>query len=125
LIGRFGGFLLLSKVSSKTTLFFAALMAIICIVTAIVGNGIVAVFALVLLGLCHSVMWPCIFPMSIKGLGVFTSLGSSILIMMVVGGAVVPVFQGFIIDKLGYTFSFVIEAVCYVYILYFAWSDKE
>ena len=61
-----------------------------------------AKWAIVSCGLFNSVMWPCIFPLAVKGLGKFTSQGSGILIAMVVGGAAVPVLQGFLADKLGY-----------------------
>jgi FHS family L-fucose permease-like MFS transporter len=65
-------------------------------------------------------MWPCIFPLSTKGLGRFTSQGSGILITMVVGGAIIPLIQGFFADAFGYRPSFAIVVVCYVYILYFS-----
>jgi FHS family L-fucose permease-like MFS transporter len=65
-------------------------------------------------------MWPCIFPLSVKGLGEFTSQGSGILITMVVGGAVLPEIQGLFADAFGYQRSFVIVLICYAYILYFS-----
>jgi FHS family L-fucose permease-like MFS transporter len=70
-------------------------------------------------------MWPCIFPLAVKGLGKFTSQGSGILITMVVGGAIVPVLQGFIADKLGYQPSFVMVLLCYSYLVYFALSGYK
>jgi MFS transporter, FHS family, L-fucose permease len=77
-------------------------------------------WAIVSCGLFNSVMWPCIFPLSVQGLGRFTSQGSGILIMMVVGGAVIPEFQGFLADSFGYQRSFTIVLLCYAYILFFA-----
>jgi FHS family L-fucose permease-like MFS transporter len=65
-------------------------------------------------------MWPCIFPLSVSGLGRFTSQGSGILITMVVGGAVIPEIQGFLSDTMGYQRSFAIVLLCYVYIFFFA-----
>jgi FHS family L-fucose permease-like MFS transporter len=65
-------------------------------------------------------MWPCIFPLAVKGLGKFTSQGSGLLITMVVGGAIVPVIQGFLADKLGYQTSFAIVFCCYAYLVFFA-----
>jgi len=65
-------------------------------------------------------MWPCIFPLSLAGLGKFTSQGSGILVTMVVGGAVIPEIQGFLADSFGYQRSFVIVLLCYLYLLYFA-----
>ncbi len=65
-------------------------------------------------------MWPCIFPLSVEGLGKYTSQGSGILITMVVGGAVIPEIQGFLADVFSYQKSFVIVFICYAYLLHFA-----
>src|ERR1019366_1962282 len=84
----------------------------------IFGHGHVAMWAIVSCGLFNSVMWPCIFPLSVKGLGRFTSQGSGILIMMVVGGAVIPALQGLLADSFGYQKSFVAVLLCYGYLAY-------
>ena len=76
-------------------------------------------------GLFNSVMWPCIFPLAVKGLGKVTSQGSGILITMVVGGAIVPVLQGFLADKLGYQPSFIMVLLCYAYLVFFALSGYK
>jgi len=70
-------------------------------------------------------MWPCIFPLAVRGLGKFTSQGSGILITMVVGGAIVPVLQGFLADKLGYQHSFVMVLLCYAYLVFFSLSGYK
>jgi MFS transporter, FHS family, L-fucose permease len=82
----------------------------------------VAAVLLVLVGLFNSVMWPCIFPLSLSGLGKHTSQGSGILVSMVVGGAIIPVVQGFLAGSksIGYQYSFLIVLACYAYILFFA-----
>lgn len=82
----------------------------------------VSLFCLVLVGLCNSVMWPCIFPLSIKGLGNQTSRGSGLLVSMVAGGALIPLFQGFLAQRksIGFQYSFVVVFACYAYILLFA-----
>ncbi len=80
----------------------------------------VAAFCLILVGLFNSVMWPSIFPLGIAKLGTHTSQGSGIMVMMVVGGAVLPLLQGLIADSIGYKFSFVICIICYLYIFWFA-----
>jgi FHS family L-fucose permease-like MFS transporter len=71
------------------------------------------------------VMWPCIFPLSLKGLGKFTSQGSGILVAMIVGGALVPILQGYLADKFGYQHSFVVVLMCYAYVLFFALSGYK
>jgi FHS family L-fucose permease-like MFS transporter len=96
------------------------LVASLLVVTTLVAHGHVAMWAIVSCGLFNSIMWPCIFPLSIEGLGRFTSQGSGILVTMVVGGAVIPEIQGFLADRFGYQPSFVIVLLCYVYILFFA-----
>ena len=75
---------------------------------------------LVLVGLFNSVMWPAIFPLGIAKLKKHTSQGSGIMVMMVFGGAVIPLLQGFVADAIGYRFSFIICLFCYAYILWFA-----
>lgn len=82
----------------------------------------VSAFLLMLVGLLNSVMWPCIFPLSLSGLGKHTSQGSGILVSMVVGGALIPVIQGVLAGSksIGYQYSFLIVFLCYAYILFFA-----
>jgi FHS family L-fucose permease-like MFS transporter len=76
-------------------------------------------------GLFNSVMWPCIFPLSVKGLGKFTSAGSGILVTMIVGGAIMPEVQGYLADKIGYQHSFIVVLLCYAYLVYFALSGYK
>jgi FHS family L-fucose permease-like MFS transporter len=96
--------------------------ALALVATTILGHGHVAMWAIVSCGLFNSVMWPCIFPLSVKGLGRFTSQGSGILITMVVGGAIIPEIQGLLADKFGYQHSYVIVLLCYAYLVFFAVS---
>jgi MFS transporter, FHS family, L-fucose permease len=120
MMGRLIGFFALQYVSTPRALAFVTVLASVLVGTAILGHGAVAMWAIVSCGLCNSVMWPCIFPLSLAGLGRFTSQGSGILVTMVVGGAVIPEIQGFLADSFGYQRSFVIVLFCYAYIFYFA-----
>jgi MFS transporter, FHS family, L-fucose permease len=120
MVGRFIGFWALRKIRAQRALAFVSLVAAVLVAIEILTHGHVAMWAIVSCGLFNSVMWPCIFPLSVKGLGKFTSQGSGILIMMVVGGAVIPEIQGFLADKFGYQRSFATVLLCYVYILFFA-----
>ncbi|MBO9701473.1 MAG: sugar MFS transporter [Sporocytophaga sp.] len=79
-----------------------------------------SILLLILVGLLNSVMWPCIFPLSLAGLGKFTSKGSGILVTMVVGGAIIPLIQAGLAEKVGYTSSFLVVLLCYLYIFYFS-----
>jgi FHS family L-fucose permease-like MFS transporter len=123
--GRIIGSVALLKVKAQHALLSVASVAALMVVITIFGHGPVAKWAIVSCGLFNSVMWPCIFPLAVKGLGKFTSQGSGILITMVVGGAVVPVLQGFLADKLGYQPSFVMVLLCYAYLVFFSLSGYK
>jgi FHS family L-fucose permease-like MFS transporter len=70
-------------------------------------------------------MWPCIFALAIAGLGKYTSQGSSLLIMAILGGALIPPLQGLLADRIGVHLSFIIPIACYVYLAYYAWAAKR
>ena len=120
MVGRFIGFVALRRVPQAKALVFVSVMAAIFMATAIFGHGPLALWTLVSCGLFNSVMWPCIFPMSLEGVGRHTSQASGILVTMVVGGAIIPELQGLLADRFGYQPSFMIVLACYLYILFFA-----
>jgi FHS family L-fucose permease-like MFS transporter len=122
MLGRLLGSFALTVVRAERALAAVALAAMAFVAATVFGHGPLAMWAIVSCGLFNSIMWPCIFPLSIKGLGRFTSQGSGILVMMVVGGAVVPELQGLLADHFGYQRSFLIVLACYAYLLYFAVS---
>ena len=119
-IGRLIGFFALQKIRAHRALAFVSLIASLLVITTLLAHGHVAMWAIVSCGLFNSIMWPCIFPLSLEGLGRFTSQGSGILVTMVVGGAIIPEIQGFLADKFGYQPSFIIVLLCYAYIFFFA-----
>jgi FHS family L-fucose permease-like MFS transporter len=125
MVGRFIGSFALIYIRAQRALAAVAVSALILVSVTIFGHGHVAMWAIVSCGLFNSVMWPCIFPLSLKGLGTFTSQGSGILVMMVVGGAIIPEVQGLLADKFGYQHSFIIVLLCYAYLLYFALSGYK
>lgn len=120
MIARFIGFFALRHVRQSAALAFVAALAVCSVAFATFGHGTPALWALVSCGLFNSVMWPCIFPMAVAGLGTATSQGSGILVTMVVGGAVIPEIQALLADRFGYQPSFLVLLVCYGYILFFA-----
>jgi MFS transporter, FHS family, L-fucose permease len=122
MVGRLIGSFLLPFIRTDRALAAVSVAAVVLITATIFGHGPIALWATVSCGLFNSVMWPCIFPLSVKGLGKLTSQGSGILVMMVVGGAVIPEIQGLLADKFGYQHSFVIVLLCYAYLVYFALS---
>ncbi|TXI11674.1 MAG: glucose/galactose MFS transporter, partial [Novosphingobium sp.] len=87
-------------------------------------TGPVAMWALILVGLFHSIMFPTIFTLGIKGLGPLTEEGSGLLIMAIAGGALVVV-QGWLADAYGLQASFLLTAACELYVLFYAlWGSK-
>ncbi len=78
-----------------------------------------AMWAIIAVGLCNSIMFPTIFSMALHKLGKLTGQGSGILCMAIVGGALVPLLQGYLADTAGLQISFLVPAACYTFILYF------
>ncbi len=119
LIGRFIGFAVMRVVSPGKALAFNALLAIALVLAAIFGRGQAAMWAILAVGLCNSIMFPTIFSMALHGLGRHTGQGSGILCMAIVGGAIVPFLQGWLADRIGVQPSFFVPAACYGFILFF------
>ncbi|MCV2361954.1 sugar MFS transporter [Paucibacter sp. DJ1R-11] len=119
MVGRFIGFAVMRTVSPGKTLAFNSLAAIALVLAAVFGKGSVAMWAILAVGLCNSIMFPTIFSMALNGLGKHTGQGSGILCMAIVGGALVPFAQGAMADAMGVQTSFLLPAACYGFILYF------
>jgi FHS family L-fucose permease-like MFS transporter len=83
-------------------------------------SGHIAMWSIILVGLFNSVMFPSIFTLGIAELGPLTGDGSGILVMAIVGGALLPLLQGVMADRIGIHHAFILPAVCYLYILYYA-----
>ena len=119
MIGRFIGFAVMRVVSPGKTLAFNSLAAIALVLVATFTEGDLAMWAILAVGLCNSIMFPTIFSMALHGLGKYTGQGSGILCMAIVGGAIVPFAQGALADAMGVQVSFVLPAACYAFILFF------
>ena len=89
------------------------------------GSGEIAFWSLLGIGLFNSIMWSNIFTLAIKDLGKYTGQGSSLLIMAVVGGAIIPPLQGLLVDKIGIQLSFLLPALCYLYLLYYGLAGSN
>ena len=122
MIGRFIGIVVLRKILAERALLFVAVAAAVMVSATVFGHGNLALWAIVSCGLFNSIMWPCIFPLSVRGLGRLTSQASGVLITMVVGGALIPALQGLMADRFGYQPSFLIILFCYLYLIYFGVS---
>jgi FHS family L-fucose permease-like MFS transporter len=119
LIGRFIGFAVMRVVSPGKALAFNAVAAIALVLAAVFGHGQTAMWAILAVGLCNSIMFPTIFSLALHGLGRHTGQGSGILCMAIVGGAIVPFAQGWLADRVGVQPSFFIPVACYAFILLF------
>ncbi len=115
------GFLAARENPARMLLVFASAGAAAMLV-GLFSEGQVAVFAFVAAGLCCAVGMPCIFSMGIAGLGKFTAQGSAFLIMMILGGAVVPPFQGWLADRVGIHASYWAPVACFLYLAFFAFK---
>ena len=120
MVGRFIGAALLQRVDSRRLLALFAAAAALLVLTTMAGSGMLAVWAVVAIGLFNSIMFPTIFTLGIEGLGPLTSRASSLLVMAIVGGALVPVAQGALADAIGVHHAFVLPCLCYLYILFYA-----
>lgn len=121
MVGRFLGALLMQRIAPSKYLAFNATAAVVLIAVAILfGGGKVSMWALLFIGFFNSIMFPTIFSLATSGLGKFTGVASGIICTAIVGGAIVPVMQGFFADHIGLLLSFFVSALCYLYILFFA-----
>jgi len=125
MVGRFLGSALLQKISTRKLLAFNALAAALLVSTSMLTTGHVAVYSIILVGFFNSIMFPSIFTLGIGGLGKLTGKGSSIMIMAIVGGALIPEIQGLLADRIGIHHAFIIPVLCYAYIAYFGTAVRE
>ncbi|EQB06638.1 MFS transporter [Sphingobium quisquiliarum P25] len=124
MVGRFAGSAIMQKVDAGKVLAAFSIGAFIVMMITVFADGPVAMWSLILVGLFHSIMFPTIFTLGIKGLGPLTEEGSGLLIMAIAGGSLVVV-QGWLADRYGLQTSFLLTAVCELYILFYAlWGSR-
>ena len=121
---QIGGFFY-AKDNPVTTLKTFSLLGVLAMVIGLLTSGNVALFAFLSGGLFCSIMWPCIFTLSIAGLGKYTSQGSAFLIMMILGGAIIPPLQGKLADVFGIQTSYIMAVLCFGYLLFYTFRTKS
>jgi len=119
MLGRFIGSYVQRKIKPGGVLAFNAIAASILVIVSMLSFGYLAMWSILLVGLFNSIMFPTIFTLAIDGLGKHTGQGSGILCMAIVGGAIIPVIQGFIADNIGIHHAFILPVLCYLFIVYY------
>ena len=120
MVGRFIGSALLQKLSTRRLLGLCAVCACSLVAISMLTSGHTAMGTIIAVGLFNSIMFPSIFTLGVAELGPLTGDGSGIMIMAIVGGAIIPVAQGAIADRIGIHHAFFLPVLCYLYILFFA-----
>lgn len=120
---QIAGFFLGQDKPSKTLMIFG-IMGMIAMVIGLFTTGTVAIYAFMSGGLFCSIMWPAIFSLAITGLGKYTSQGSAFLVMMILGGGIIPPLQGKISDIIGIHQSYFIPVICFAYLAYYGFVVK-
>ena len=118
---QIAGFFLGKDQPSRTLMIFG-LMGMTAMLIGLFTEGTVAIFAFMSGGLFLSIMWPSIFSLAIAGLGKYTSQGSSFLVMMILGGGIIPPLQGKLADIIGIHASYFIPVLCFAFIAFYGWK---
>jgi len=125
MIGRFIGSALMAKFSPRRLLALFGLINALLVLTTMLSTGSVAMYSIIAIGLFNSIMFPTIFALGIERLGPMTSKASSLLIMAIVGGAIVPYVQGVLADHIGLQHAFFLPLLCYLYIVFYGISGSR
>jgi len=109
-----------SKGNPATMLLLFSLLGIAALVTGMLTNGTISVYAFTSVGLFCSTLWPCIFTLAVSGLGKKTTQGSNFLIMMIMGGGIVSLIQGSVAGITGIHASYIVGVACFAYLAFYA-----
>lgn len=120
---QIAGFFLSEEKPAKMLLLFAV-FGIIAMLIGLFTTGMVSIYAFLSGGLFCSIMWPAIFALAIAGLGKYTTQGSTFLIMMILGGSIIPPIQGKLADIIGIHQSYLVAVICFAYVAFFAWAVR-
>ena len=116
---------LLTKSKPALTLIVFGLFGVTAMIIGLLTTGNIAIYAFLSGGLACSIMWPSIFALAVTGLGKYTAQGSAFLVMMILGGGIIPPLQGKLSDIIGIHNSYIIPVFCFVYITLFAYLAKK
>ncbi len=119
MVGRFVGSALLRHIETGSLLGFNAIVAVALVTTTMASTGHLAMWAILFVGTFNSIMFPSLFTLGIANLGILTGKASGLMMSAAVGAAVIPVVQGALADKIGIHYSFIVPAICYVYVAFY------
>jgi MFS transporter, FHS family, L-fucose permease len=125
MVGRFIGSGLLQKMKTGQLLGICAICAAGLVAISMLTTGHTAMYSIILVGFFNSIMFPSIFTLGVAELGPLTGDGSGVMIMAIVGGAIIPLAQGWIADRIGIHHAFFLTVICYLYILFFALNGSK
>lgn len=124
MIGRFAGTALMKFMAPSKLLLLYSIANILLLIVMVYFGGMVALYALIAVTFFMSIMFPTIFSLGIAGLGSQTKLGSSLIIMAIAGGALLPVIMGYVSDKSNIQTAYLVPAACFVVVAWFALKSK-
>ena len=111
---------ILSKGNPARMLLIFSVMGILALIIGMMTTGMTSVYAFTSVGLFCSTLWPCIFALAINGLGKHTNQGSGYLIMMIMGGGIISLLQGYIADLTNIHASYIVGVLCFAYLAFYA-----
>ncbi len=111
---------ILSDNNPVKMLLIFSIAGILALTIGMLTTGIVSAYSFISVGLFCSTLWPCIFTIAVAGLGKNTNQGSSLLIMMIMGGGIVSWLQGLLSDKIGIQYSYIVGIICFAYLAFYA-----
>jgi len=125
MLGRFLGAAILRAIPTGRAVGVAAIAAGLLVTTSIFSTGSVAMWTILAVGLFNSILFPSIFTLGIEGLGKLTGKGSAMLIAAIVGGAIIPLAQGALADRIGLHVAFFLPVLCYLYIMFYGFVGSK
>jgi len=125
MVGRFIGSALMQKLDSRKLLGIFSSVATLLVIITILTTGKVAMWAILSVGLFNSIQYPTIFTLGIERMGKLTDKASSLLIMAIVGGAIIPLLQGVLADNIGIHYAYVLPVLCYLYIMFYGFKGSK
>lgn len=125
MVGRFIGAGLMRFIEPGKLLAVNSLGSVALLALVVFSSGNVAMWSILLVGLCNSIMFPTIFSLALKGLGSLTSRGSGLLCLAIVGGAIIPLVQGVIADTSSLQLSFLLPLICYIYVIFYGLKGSK